>query len=118
MENIEPMNLTEEEESEFQLATQCHICEKAYMTECKMKKIYKGKKLEARIKGEVKVRDQDHLTGKYRGAAHSRCNIQYGWKNYKIPVFFHTLRGYDSHFIIKALNKVQEYQVYSIVRSL
>jgi len=75
------------------------------MTESKMKKLYQGKKLEARIKGEVKVRDHDHLTGKYRGAAHDRCNVQYGWKNYKIPVLFHNLRGYDSHFIIKALNK-------------
>ena len=53
MENIKPMNLTEEEKSEFQLATKCHICEKAYMTESKMKKLYQGKKLEARIKGEI-----------------------------------------------------------------
>ena len=48
---------------------------------------------------------KDHLTGAYRGAAHNKCNIQYGWKNYKIPVIFHNLRGYDSHFIIKCLTK-------------
>ena len=25
--------------------------------------------------GDTKVRDHDHLTGKYRGAAHNRCNL-------------------------------------------
>jgi len=30
MENIKPMNLTEEEKSEFQLAAKCHICESVH----------------------------------------------------------------------------------------
>ena len=35
-----------------------------------------------------KVRDHDHYTGKYRGAAHSICNLRYS--NQKvIPVLFH-----------------------------
>ena len=33
-----------------------------------------------------KVRDHDHLTGKFRGAAHSKCNLQLQ-QNKKIPVF-------------------------------
>jgi len=49
------------------------------------------------------VRDHCHLTGDYRGAAHSNCNL-----NYKIPkfypVFIHNLANYDAHLFIKNLS--------------
>ena len=51
----------------------------------------------------VKVRDHDHLTGSYRGAAHSRCNLQLR-KQYKFPVFLHNFRGYDAHLITMGLD--------------
>ena len=46
-----------------------------------------------------KVIDHDHITGKYRGAAHSSCNLKLRIDpdKIKIPVFFHNLRGYDAH---------------------
>ena len=70
-----------------------------------------------------KVRDHDHWTGQYRGAAHSGCNLAMR-KVKKIPVVFHNLAGnilcfyyyeflfffhtgYDSHIIMQALNKVK-----------
>ena len=43
-----------------------------------------------------------HLTGKYRGALHSKCNLKHR-KNITIPVIFHNLTGYDSHLFVKHL---------------
>ena len=45
-----------------------------------------------------------HITGKYRGSAHQSCNINYRLTD-KIPVIFHNLRGYDSHFIMNEIGK-------------
>ena len=49
-----------------------------------------------------KVRDHCHYTGKYRGAAHSNCNLNYKIPK-EIPVIFHNGSTYDYHFIIKQL---------------
>ena len=51
-----------------------------------------------------KVRDHCHYTGKYRGAAHSNCNLQYKIPGH-IPVIFHNLLGYDVHLFIRELSK-------------
>ena len=45
-----------------------------------------------------KVRDQCHVNGKFKGAAHWSCTINLQLTT-KIPVIFHNLRGYNSHFI-------------------
>jgi len=42
------------------------------------------------------------MTGKYRGAAHSRCNLQLR-KQYQLSVFLHNFSGYDCHLIMKVL---------------
>ena len=86
MEKIIPMNLTEDEEQQFNASTKCYLCGVDYNND------------------DIKVRYHDHLTGSYRGSAHQRCNLQYSFKNYKVPVIFHNLKGYDSHLIIKAFN--------------
>ena len=48
-----------------------------------------------------RVRDHDHLSGAFRGVAHSACNIAYSFRHFKLPVFFHNLAGYDAHFILQ-----------------
>ena len=54
------------------------------------------------------MRDHCHITGKYRGSAHKACNLklQISAEKIKIPVIFHNLRGYDSHFIINQLGEL------------
>ena len=65
---------------------------------------------EAKARGDKghKVRDHCHLTGKYRGAAHSECNFKLQIKpgTTCIPVIFHNLKGYDAHLIIREIAKV------------
>ena len=49
-----------------------------------------------------KVRDHCHYTGRYRGPAHMKCNLQYKIPSY-IQIVFHNLLGYDTHLFIKEL---------------
>ena len=79
-----PMMLSEEDEPNFKQATKCFICEE-----------------ELEKDG---VQDHCHLTGIYRGAVHSNCNLQFQYSN-QIPIFFHNLEGYDSHLIMQHLGK-------------
>ena len=50
-----------------------------------------------------KVRDHCHVTGKFRGAAHNKCNLKLRIPK-KLPIIFHNLQGYDGHIIFKKLN--------------
>ena len=79
----EKMKITPEEQKQFNKASNCWIC---------------GQLLNL----EDRVRDHCHFTGRYRGAAHNRCNLKYSKPN-NISVFFHNLTGYDSHLFIKKL---------------
>ena len=56
------------------------------------------------IEFDSKVRDHCHITGKYRGPAHSNCNISLKVSK-NVPVIFHNLKGYDSNLIFKRPNK-------------
>ena len=94
---------TKENELDFQNSTRCYICGEEYTDEEEFVYI-NGRK--HKILNHP-VRDHCHITGKYRGSAHNNCNLQLRLdpEKLKIPVIFHNLKGYDSHFIIKKLEK-------------
>ena len=82
-----PMDpLTKKQWKRYERASTCHICFKLFNSK------------------DPKVRDHCHYTGRYRGPAHSLCNLRYRIASH-IPVVFHNLSGYDAHLFIKELGK-------------
>ena len=59
--------------------------------------------------GMWKVLDHDHITGEYRGPAHSKCNQQLRISPYHTPVptLFHNLKNYDAHHLISAIGRTE-----------
>ena len=104
---VVPMKLSREEEARHKEALECFICGEPFGA-------------------ERSVRDHDHLTGKYRGAAHTECNFSYKFQLvnnckksplYRIPVVFHNLIGYDGHMLMSALGKYKERRIHCIPRN-
>ena len=50
-----------------------------------------------------KKRDHCHVAGKFRGAAHNKCNLKLRLSK-KLPIIFHNLQGCDRYIIFKKLN--------------
>ena len=88
----ENMKITRKQQASFKEATTCHIFEGDFTI---------------KTEENAKVRDHCHLTGRYRGAAHSKCNLEYKVPKF-YPVIFHNLSGYDTHMFIKELAETQD----------
>jgi len=106
------MIFTKDDEIKFNAATTCHICEKEIKKKstdhCHVTRRNKDKTCiicKQDLDDETKVRDHCHLSGKFRGAAHNGCNLNYKLPTF-FPVFLHNLSGYDGHLIIKKLRSV------------
>jgi hypothetical protein len=74
--------MTPKDERDYNLRKICYLCSGLFSPDSD--NIYQ------------KVRDHCHFTGKYRGAAHSICNLQAKKPDF-IPALFHNLEGYDEH---------------------
>ena len=79
--------LTDKEIKSYEKEIVCHICKKGGLRDDD--------------KNKKKVGDHCHHTGKFRGAAHSKCNLRYNASK-EIPVIIHNAT-YDTHFIINQL---------------
>jgi hypothetical protein len=94
MRTNQEMILTIEEKINFKDAETCYLCDGEF------------------TERNWKVRDHDHRTGNYRGACHNRCNILHFTNRY-LPVFFHNLKGYDSHHILRqAVDIVEQHKIH------
>ena len=87
------MILTKDDERNFKKADKCHICNKKYSEK------------------DIRVRDHCRITKMYRGSAYQDCNINYSLTD-KIPVIFHNLKGYDSHFIMQTIGEIASKHTY------
>ena len=91
-----PLVMTKDDEQRFITMNGYHIC---------------GEKYDEK---DVHVRDHCHITGKSRGSAHQECNLKLRIKpeDIKIPVIFHNLCGYDSHFIMQQIGEIAKKHAY------
>ena len=85
-----PLKMTDDDEHSFSNEDKCHICGNKYTDK------------------DIRVRDHCHITGKYTGSAHQDCNLKLRIDSdrLKIPVIFHNLRGYDSHFLMQEIGAI------------
>jgi len=81
----QPMQISNEEQRNFDNVTHCPKCSSAFTLEGKHRK----------------VRDHCHITGNYRGPLCHLCNSRLRLKRRVLPVVFHNFKGYDGHLICK-----------------
>ena len=82
------------QQQHYSHANQCYICKRSFNP-------FDGDN------NNRKVRDHCHLTGDFRCAAHSMCNLnlRIDPEKVRIPVVSHNLKGYDSHIILENIKK-------------
>ena len=83
------------QQAELDNATRCYLCRHEFTKN--------------ELKGP-KVRDHDHITGDFLGAAHRQCN----WErpvNFLIPVLFHNFLGYDAQLIVHEFGKRHDCEI-------
>ena len=67
--------MTDDDNLKYRFQNQCYMCESGFTP-------YKSiQSMDDDEKKKIKCRDHDHLTGKFRGAACSECNLSCKVKN-------------------------------------
>jgi hypothetical protein len=103
-----PIKMSPKDQHNHCQATECYLCKKPLKlnTESEYNAIKlltkRHKTYQAYVNYNQKVKDHCHLTGRYRGAAHSKCNLKCRNDRFDVDFFLHNGKNYDFHFIINA----------------
>ena len=92
--------LTDEENRSYEEQEIRHICKNKFCLDKNDENVDDENEDDENFK---KVKDHCHYTGKFRGAAHSICNLNCKVPK-NIPIVIHNA-SYDTHFIINQLAK-------------
>ena len=108
--------MTREAWETYHRSSNCGKCQVEFDEDCR---VYKKKGFDSNgqfvdawcygcVVSQRKVHDHDHITGEYRGAAHSKCNLELRIHPYlqHIPIVFHNLKHYDAHHLISFIGGV------------
>ena len=90
-EEKEMIPLTKEEKKSYKKQEKYHICKERFCVD----------KDDENCENRKKVKDHCHYTGKFRGDAHSKCNLK-NKVTKNIPIIIHNT-SYDTHFITNQL---------------
>ena len=91
--HIAPMKITASDERIIRNATHCGLCKK--------------------VLGADRVRDHDHLTGKFRQVLHNKCNLAFRLRKI-LPIAFHNLKNFDGHLLMQGLGKYKDHDIHVI----
>ena len=91
MKKKEMIPLTKGENKSYKEQETCHICEEKFCVDND----------DENYKNTRKVKDHCHYTGKFRAAAHSKCNLNYKVPK-DVPIIIYNA-SYDTHFVINEL---------------
>ncbi|KYQ52666.1 hypothetical protein ALC60_08197, partial [Trachymyrmex zeteki] len=80
VDNVPRTDFTRNDWEKFNSASHCHVCEKPFTPD------------------DTRVRDHCHLIGRYRGSAHSNCNLSYKDSRCISVVFHNSLDKLSSFF--------------------
>ena len=81
-----PLFMTKNDHEDFHNSTKFWICKKAYEED------------------EMKVKDQDNVTRKYRGSGHHEFHLNLSLSK-KNPAVFYKFQNYGSHLIFQEIGK-------------
>ena len=87
-----PCLMTDRDREHFQTAHACEMCGGKFGRDSMLKK----------------VRDHCHISGKYRYALCSSCNLMWAKRPFQVNVFFHGLSNYDLALSDTEVGGVQE----------